>query len=87
MRSIIVVCVLMVSMTGCSYERLMYKTQSAKAKTSPLEQVDLQEMVERYMAKDQTSLGTIEGIYSVSSIVTKKGKTTTARQAGSTSRS
>lgn len=53
----------------------MYRAQAAKSKTSPLEQVDLQEMVERYMAKDQTSVGTIEGIYSVSSVVTKKGKT------------
>jgi len=53
---------------------LLTKAQSAKAKASPLEQVDLQEMIERYMAKDQTSIGTIEGIYSVSSIVTKKGK-------------
>jgi hypothetical protein len=49
--------------------------QTQKAKTSPLEQVDLQEMVERYMAKEQSSLGSIEGIYSVSSVVTKKGKT------------
>jgi hypothetical protein len=49
--------------------------QQQKSKASPLEQVDLQEMIERYMAKDQTSIGTIEGIYSVSSIVTKKGKT------------
>lgn len=71
----IVVCVLIVSMTGCSYERLMSRAQVTKSKSSPLEQVDLQEMVERYMAKDQSSLGTIEGIYSVSSIVTKKGKT------------
>jgi hypothetical protein len=51
------------------------KAQRAKVKTSPLEQVGLQEMVERYMAKDQTSVGTLEGIYSVSSVVTKKGKT------------
>lgn len=72
---IISICVLIVSLTSCSYERLMYRAQAAKSKTSPLEQVDLQEMVERYMAKDQTSIGTIEGIYSVSSVVTKKGKT------------
>ena len=71
---ILIVCVLLVSMTSCSYERLMYKAQSAKAKASPLEQVNLEEMIERYMAKDQTSIGTIEGIYSVSSVVTKKGK-------------
>jgi hypothetical protein len=53
----------------------MTRAQNAKAKSSPLEQVDLEEMVERYMAKDQTSIGTIEGIYSVSAVVTKKGKT------------
>jgi hypothetical protein len=52
----------------------MYKAQRAKVKSSPLEQVTLEEMVERYMGKDQTSVGTIEGIYSVSSVVTKKGK-------------
>jgi len=67
-------CVLIVSLTSCSYERMMFKAQSAKAKASPLEQVTLHEMIERYMAKDQSSIGTIEGIYSVSSVVTKKGK-------------
>lgn len=61
--------------SGCSVEKLMYKRQVTKAKISPLEHVDLEEMVERYVAKDQTSVGTIEGIYSVSSVVTKKGKT------------
>lgn len=72
---IFTLCVLVVSLTSCSYDRLMMKAQRAKVKTSPLEQVGLQEMIERYMAKDQTSIGTIEGIYSVSSVVTKKGKT------------
>lgn len=66
--------VLMLSLTSCSYERLMYKAHKVKEKASPLEQVSLEEMIERYMAKDQSSLGTIEGIYSVSSVVTKKGK-------------
>ena len=72
---ILTLCALVVSLTSCSYDRLLLKSQQAKAKASPLEQVDLQEMVERYMAKDQSSVGTIEGIYSVSSVVTKKGKT------------
>ncbi len=70
-----IVCVLvMSSLSGCSYERLIAKAQNAKAKASPLEQVNLEEMVERYMAKDQSSIGTIEGIYSVSAVVSKKGK-------------
>lgn len=72
---ILISCVLVVSLTSCSYERLLTKAQQTKAKVSPLEQIDLQEMIERYMAKDQSSIGTIEGIYSVSSVVTKKGKT------------
>jgi Tfp pilus assembly protein PilE len=66
---------MVVSLASCSYDRLMMKAQRAKVKTSPLEQVGLQSLVERYMAKDQTSIGTLEGIYSVSSVVTKKGKT------------
>lgn len=69
--SVVLLCMTAMS---CSYERLLLKSQKAKAKASPLEQVDLLEMVERYMAKDQTSLGGIEGIYTVSSVVTKKGK-------------
>jgi len=64
---------LMTSLTGCSFTNLVTMKQSSKS--SSLEQVDLQEMVERYMAKDQTSIGSIEGIYTVSSVVTKKGKT------------
>src|SRR4051812_7946597 len=74
MRTVLVLCVVGWMLTGCSYERLMIMGQKQKEKASKLEQVDLQEMVERYMAKDQTSVGTIEGIYTVSSIVTKKGK-------------
>ena len=67
--------VVLLSLSGCSYERLLYIKQKQKAKSSPLEYVDLQEMIERYMDKGQSSAGTIEGIYSVSSVVTKKGKT------------
>ncbi len=74
MRALSMWVVLIVSMSACSYDRLMSRAITAKAKTSPLEQVSLEEMVERYMAKDQTSVGTIEGIYTVSSVVTKKGK-------------
>ncbi len=65
----------MLSLSSCSYERLMLKAQRAKAKSSPLEQVTMMEMIERYMAKDQSSVGSIEGIYTISSVVTKKGKT------------
>ncbi|MBK5277651.1 MAG: hypothetical protein JJE09_02190 [Bacteroidia bacterium] len=43
-------------------------------KVHPYEQIDFSEVVKRYFAKDETSVGTIEGIYSVSSLITKKGK-------------
>lgn len=45
-----------------------------KQKINPYEQIDFRAMVDRYMNKDQSSVGTIEGIYSVSSLITKKGK-------------
>ncbi len=45
-----------------------------KQKVNPYEQIDFGSMVKRYFDKDRTSIGTIEGIYSVSSLITKKGK-------------
>lgn len=48
--------------------------QNQKAKVSPFEQVDFQELMRRYMDKDQSSLGAIEGVYSVSIVVEKKSK-------------
>ncbi len=45
-----------------------------KQKVSPYEQIDFGSMVNRYFNKDKSSVGTIEGIYSVSSLITKKGK-------------
>jgi hypothetical protein len=60
------------SLSGCSMEKLYQMRQ--KQKVNPYEQIDFGSMVKRYMDKDQTSVGTIEGIYSVSSLITKKGK-------------
>src|SRR4051812_11787145 len=58
--------------SGCSIEKAYLVRQ--KRKIYPLEQVDFHFMVDRYVNKSQPSLGTIEGIYSVSSVVVKKGK-------------
>ena len=38
------------------------------------EQIDFHDLVIRYMNKEQTSVSEIEGIYSVSMVVNKKGK-------------
>jgi hypothetical protein len=64
--------VLILVVSSCSMEKLYQMNQ--KKKVSPYEQIDFGSMVKRYMDKDQSSIGTIEGIYSVSSLITKKGK-------------
>lgn len=63
---------LILVMASCSMEKLHQRNQ--KKKVSSYEQIDFGSMVKRYMDKDQTSVGTIEGIYSVSSLILKKGK-------------
>jgi hypothetical protein len=56
-------------LSGC-VEKL-YQAKQARA-SSPYEQIDFQALVKRYMNRDKTN--SIEGIYSVSGWVTKKGK-------------
>ena len=58
--------------TSCSIDKLYKMKQSRKV--NPYEQINFNEIVKLYLAKDKTSVGTIEGIYSVSSLVTKKGE-------------
>lgn len=58
--------------TSCSMEKLYRMRQ--KQKVNPYEQIDFGSVVKRYLSKDHSSVGTIEGIYSVSSLITKKGK-------------
>ncbi len=55
---------------GCSFEKL-YQARQARA-TSSYEQIDFPALVKRYMSKEKSN--SIEGIYSVSGWVTKKGK-------------
>lgn len=59
-----------VLLQGCSIEKL-YQLQQRR-KPSPLEQMEFTELTKRYMEKDKTY--PLEGIYSVSGSVTKKGK-------------
>ncbi len=58
--------------TSCSIDKLYKMKQSRKV--NPYEQINFNEIVKLYFAKDKTSVSTIEGIYSVSSLITKKGK-------------
>ena len=57
---------------SCSIDKLYKMKQSRKV--NPYEQINFNEIVNLYFAKDKTSVGSIEGIYSVSSLITKKGK-------------
>jgi hypothetical protein len=45
-----------------------------RSKVHAYEQVDFHDLVKRYVNKEHSSSGDIEGIYSVSLVVTKKGK-------------
>jgi hypothetical protein len=63
---------LVLTASSCSIDKLYKMNQSRKV--SPYEQINFNEIVKLYFSKDKTSEGTIEGIYSVSSLVTKKGK-------------
>lgn len=57
---------------GCSVEKAYMIRQ--RHKVYPLEQVDFHFLADRYVNKDRTSVATVEGIYSVSSVVTKKNR-------------
>jgi hypothetical protein len=72
MNSRLLIVLLAIVFTSCSMEKLYTMKQSRKV--YPFEQVNFHELVQRYMSKENSSIGTIEGIYSVSLVVTKKGK-------------
>ena len=72
MKKFTLIVLLFLIATSCSFEKL-YKMQQRR-KLNPYEQIEFGELAKLYFSKDQTSVGTIEGIYSVSSLVTKKGK-------------
>lgn len=63
---------LMMIISSCSVDKLYQVRQSRRV--NAYEQIEFGDIVKRYFAKDQSSVGTIEGIYSVSSYITKKGK-------------
>lgn len=59
-------------LTSCSVDRLYQMRQ--RQRVYALEQYKFSDLLNTYLLKEKTSAGTIEGIYSVSSIVSKKGK-------------
>lgn len=71
--SIVLFCVSLITLQSCI---IIPPTKSSKETRKPaFEQVDFQDLINRYMKKGGSQ--TIEGVYSVSSTVTKKGKNLT----------
>lgn len=58
--------------TGCSVDKLYQAKQ--RSKIHYYEQVDFQNLMKRYMAKETTLGDDVEGIYSVSLVVIKRSK-------------
>ncbi len=57
-------------LSGCSVQKLQQMKHARVA--SPYQQIDIQSLIKRYLKKEK--FNSIEGIYSVSGSVTKKGK-------------
>jgi hypothetical protein len=57
---------------NCSVDKLYQMRQ--RQKVYAFEQINFKDLMNRYLAKDGASIGTIEGIYSVSVVIIKKGK-------------
>jgi hypothetical protein len=64
--------ILIVSCSGCVY--LPSTSRAKKSKPSIYKEVDLEELIRRNIAKTYSETS-IEGIYTVSCVITKKGKT------------
>ena len=64
--------ILIVSCSGCIY--VPTTTRAPKSKPSVYKEVSLEEMIRRYIVKTNNETS-IEGIYTVSCVITKKGKT------------
>jgi hypothetical protein len=72
MRILIAVALIGIVSVSCSMEKLYSMKQ--RNKVHSYEQIDFHDLMKRYVNKEQSSVGEIEGIYSVSMIVYKKGK-------------
>jgi outer membrane lipoprotein-sorting protein len=61
-------------------QKLVQINPKAASKQSEFEQVDFHQLIKRYMDKEHSSMGDVEGIYSVSVVIEKKSKPLFASQ-------
>ena len=59
---------------SCSMDRLYSMQQKRKSQANSYEQINFLELMKKYMSKEKSGQNSLEGIYSVSSIVLKKSK-------------
>lgn len=71
MRNILLVLLLPLIAGGCVVPAQLATQQ--RAKKTPLEEVTFEDLTKRYLVKEVDAGNAIEGIYSVSSVITKKG--------------
>ena len=72
MKKVLLFLIGLVLLTSCSFQHLSNLQQARK--TSPFEQVDFHGLIQRYMNKEAVDEESIEGVYSVSAVIVKKGK-------------
>jgi hypothetical protein len=73
MKKILLLVLLGLPLHSCSVDKLYQMKHNRKA--YGFEQVDFDDIAKLYMGKSKSSEGSIEGIYSVSSVIIKKGRT------------
>ena len=72
MKIIFSIIIIILALASCSIEKLY--TMKQRTKVHGYEQIDFHDLVKRYVNKENFGEGEMEGIYSVSLVVTKKGK-------------
>ncbi len=72
MRVIISFILLLTFLSSCSVEKLY--TMKQRSKVNAFEQIDFHDLMKRYLNKDVQKADELEGLYSVSMVVSKKGK-------------
>ncbi|MCB0490709.1 MAG: hypothetical protein KDC99_19710, partial [Cyclobacteriaceae bacterium] len=74
-KFVILIIMFVLSLAFCNAQIIQpLSSKSKKEKASPFaEQIDFEGMVKRYLMKDSQPMERLEGIYSVSAIISKRG--------------
>lgn len=70
---VLLTCLMVTTATTFAQQNRILLKSSKKQKGNFTEQINFEDMVKRYLTKESTPAGKLEGIYSVSAMVTKRG--------------